>query len=914
VTDAAVDQNGAESRASLSLLERVRGRDRAAWECLVGLYGPMVYGWCLRAGLRAADAADVGQEVFASVARGIDGFRRDRAADTFRGWLYAVTRNKLRDRTASPGAAGTGGSDAQRRLAELPAGQADDTLTNADAEEANERRALCRRAIDSVRAAFEPRTWQAFWRAFVDGRAPVDVASDLGITVAAVYLAKSRILWRLREEFAALIDFGPAGPREPARQEESEMDSLDNLPGGALCPGRKDLAAFNRGDLPPEALDAIGEHLSRCPRCLRALGAVAGDDSSAVRDLRRSLQEPAPDSFAADPEYRRMQDAALRLSPAGGAPDPWLSDAPGPDLTPPFALGQYQIVEKIGQGGMGSVYRALHPRLKKEFAVKILRAESMADPRATARFQREMEAIGRLDHNNIVRATDAGEARGLHFLVMELVAGIDLSRLVRLRGPLPVADACELVRQAAAGLQCAHEHELVHRDVKPSNLVLSTKGEVKVLDLGLALLTRSGPAASELTVSGQVMGTPDYTAPEQWEASHAVDIRADVYSLGCTLYTLLVGRPPFAGPRYASAPRKMAAHLGESVPPVTDHRQDVPAAVVRFLERMVAKEPAERPSAPAEVAQALEPFARGADLAALARQALTLGSPGMPAPHDRPTLPEASRPVIPLPAAAQAVAPPVGPGPAAGRRRRAVGIAAAVLLTAAAVVTLGFWGWGGSRPLPDGQTADSRPGDPEGWQNLLATPPEKRLWLPALNARLTYDPRKEVLWLQSSSHALIRLGTTNARGERLQIGLHQPRWVGGIGVYFGGRPGDHPDTFRFQLIELRPRQPNSDQFNLVRSLGALQPGPETTPQVATQAFARWPLVSPPDNKEKLLELIINPGGLASVRWNGDPCADLVADSATQWAKENGPGDQGEFGVYCLASSVTVSTARFLPTE
>ena len=188
-----------------------------------------------------------------------------------------------------------------------------------------------------------------------------------------------------------------------------------------------------------------------------------------------------------------------------------------------------------------------------------------------------MEAIGRLNHNNIVRATDAGEADGVHYLVMELIDGIDLARLVRLAGPLPVAAACELVRQAAVGLQYAHENGLVHRDIKPSNLLLSVNGELKISDLGLALLNRDERASGELTVTGQVMGTADYMAPEQWEDSHAVDIRADLYSLGCTLYTLLAGRPPFAGPKHRSALRKMAAHAKELVPPITDHRADVPA-------------------------------------------------------------------------------------------------------------------------------------------------------------------------------------------------------------------------------------------------------------------------------------------------------------------------------------------------
>jgi serine/threonine protein kinase len=216
---------------------------------------------------------------------------------------------------------------------------------------------------------------------------------------------------------------------------------------------------------------------------------------------------------------------------------------------------------------MGTVYRAVHTRLKKPFAIKVLHIDRTADPHAVARFQRELEAIGRLDHDNIGRATDAGEVGGLHFLVMELVDGIDLSRLIRHRGPLPIADACELARQAALGLQCAHERGLVHRDVKPSNLLLSAQGELKVLDLGLALLSHGRRASGELTATGQVMGTADYMAPEQWEASHSVDIRAEVYSLGCTLHTLLTGRPPFGGAEYDSVMKKMAAHAQDNSTP-----------------------------------------------------------------------------------------------------------------------------------------------------------------------------------------------------------------------------------------------------------------------------------------------------------------------------------------------------------
>src|SRR5205085_11414758 len=184
----------------------------------------------------------------------------------------------------------------------------------------------------------------------------------------------------------------------------------------------------------------------------------------------------------------------------------------------------------------GTVYKAEHTRLRRLVAIKLLSADRTQSPSAVARFDREMHAIGGLDHPNIVRALDAGEHEGKHFLVMEFVAGDDVSALLARLGPVPVADACEIVRQAALGLQHAHQAGLVHRDIKPGNLMLTPDGVVKVLDLGLALLSQPAETGRELTGSGQVMGTLDYMAPEQGDDMHGVDIRADVYSLGATLY------------------------------------------------------------------------------------------------------------------------------------------------------------------------------------------------------------------------------------------------------------------------------------------------------------------------------------------------------------------------------------------
>jgi hypothetical protein len=690
------------------------------------------------------------------------------------------------------------------------------------------------------------------------------------------------------------------------------MTSLNTVPAGAPCPSRQDLAAFNGGDLPAPVIEAIAEHLSRCPRCVSALGTLAGHESNTLASLRRSLREPVPDPFAADPEYRRMEDAALTLYSTQLTPWPWPDAAPAAVPTPPFTLGQYQVVEKIGQGGMGAVYRAVHPRLKKEFAIKVLRAESTADPRAVARFAREMEAVGRLDHHNLVRATDAGEARGLHFLVMELVAGIDLSRLVRLRGPLAVADACELVRQAANGLQCAHEHGLVHRDVKLSNLVLSVRGEVKVLDLGLALLHSAGPAAGELTATGQVMGTPDYTAPEQWEASHAVDIRADVYSLGCTLYTLLVGRPPFAGPKYASTLRKMAAHARETAAPLVEYRQDVPAPVERLLETMMAKSPDDRPSTPAVVARELEPFACGADLPALAGQAMALLPRATPPAASAditvagegtpPTQPAGARQPLAVPAEAQQLSPGWSSWARrrGGRRRRVVAVVALAVLLAGAVAAA-LWPWGGRTP------------DPEESPDLLAREPGKRLPPRGPTGFVQFDQKKRHLRFETSEHAIIPLGRTESHSYMLEVGFRQALWTGGFGVYFGGREGPAPEVFRFQFVDLRAMGPgNSPPFHLVRGTGVVREVNESTPRVQISTFASNVVPNGLDNSEQLLRLEVKPGGLSRVLWNGSPCPELVFGRFVNEAE--GASLQGEFGIYCIGCSGTVMTARYWTTE
>ncbi len=285
-------------------------------------------------------------------------------------------------------------------------------------------------------------------------------------------------------------------------------------------------------------------------------------------------------------------------------------------------LGDYELLEELGRGGMGTVYKARQVFLNQVVAVKILPRRGLDDPQAVNRFLREMQSIGALGHPNIVRAYNAGSASGVHFLVMEYVDGISLQRFVGVGPPqgglLGIGAACEIVRQAAAGLQHAYEHQLVHRDIKPANLMLAREGQVKILDLGLAKLHSESRGDDRLTLPGATMGTVDYMAPEQWENSAAADIRADIYSLGCTLFFLLTGKPPYGAPDYDSSRKKLMAHAVAAIPPLRESCADVPEELEEVYEAMLAKKPEDRYSTPAEVAEAVAEFADAEELAEIA--------------------------------------------------------------------------------------------------------------------------------------------------------------------------------------------------------------------------------------------------------------------------------------------------------
>jgi serine/threonine protein kinase len=271
-----------------------------------------------------------------------------------------------------------------------------------------------------------------------------------------------------------------------------------------------------------------------------------------------------------------------------------------------FIIGKYRILERLGAGGMASVYLCEHRRMRRRVAVKVLPASKANDPAALERFYREARAVAALDHPNIVRAYDIDQAGELHFLIMEYVEGATLQQMVDEQGPLDIGMAALYIRQTALGLEHVHQRAgLVHRDIKPGNILVDRKGIVKILDMGLARFFRvESDALSELHHE-KVLGTIDYLAPELIVDGSNVDIRADIYSLGATLYFCLTGKPPF---ELGTPAQKMIWHQVRQPKPVRELRPQVPEEMARVLATMTAKDPVRRYHTPADVADALTPW------------------------------------------------------------------------------------------------------------------------------------------------------------------------------------------------------------------------------------------------------------------------------------------------------------------
>lgn len=348
------------------------------------------------------------------------------------------------------------------------------------------------------------------------------------------------------------------------------------MEGSTPHPNSQQLDAFADGSLEEGQALGIADHLDACSSCCRAAG-------------ERPL----------DPLLLRLKKALQPHTATSG----WS----GTGVQQPAELvghPKLKVLRELGHGGMGIVYLAEHRLMARRVAVKVIRTPLLGHPSVLARFLKEVKAAAQLDHPNIVRAYDAEESGASYLLVMEYVEGTDLAQWVLQQGPLPVADACRYAVQAARGLQHAHAQHLVHRDIKPSNLMLSPQGVVKILDFGVALLNERREQG-HLTEVGAAVGTLEYMAPEQAADARLVDGRADVYSLGATLYYLLTGRPPHGGKTALAFLRGHGVREAEQVHEV---RRDVPPALAAVVRQMLAREPDHRYPTAAAAADALEPF------------------------------------------------------------------------------------------------------------------------------------------------------------------------------------------------------------------------------------------------------------------------------------------------------------------
>ena len=388
------------------------------------------------------------------------------------------------------------------------------------------------------------------------------------------------------------------------------------------CLPREALKQYLTGWSDPEQSDLIESHLAECDACEQTIVALETDPDTLVEYLghKNQAQDPAGNSLIQNALAQSRELFGNQTQQESSASDAF-EDA---DVRTPSELGVYQLLRPLGHGGMGAVYLARHRKLGKELAIKILPARRFRNQVFAARFQREIRAAGELEHPAIVRATDAGEEHGTHYLVMEHIDGLDLSQLSRAVGKLSIPDACELIRNVALGLSHAHSQGIIHRDVKPSNLILSKSGETKILDFGLARIGPWEGESAELTTVGQLMGTLDYMAPEQAERADAVDYRADLYSLGATLFKLLCGRAPLAASPDLSPLAKLRLMATHEPPSLDTLRPDAARELVDLVSRLLSRDPLNRPASADHVAEELRRFTDGNELVKLSAKAIEL--------------------------------------------------------------------------------------------------------------------------------------------------------------------------------------------------------------------------------------------------------------------------------------------------
>ncbi len=595
-------------------------------------------------------------------------------------------------------------------------------------------------------------------------------------------------------------------------------------------------------------------------------------------------------------------------------------------------LDRYQVLGIIGQGGMGTVYKGFHLSLKRFVAIKVLRLDKNNSPELVSRFLREMQAIGQMDHPNVVRATDGGEKNGLFFLVMEYLEGADLSRLVVRRGRLETADACELVRQAAVGLDYVHQ-TLVHRDVKPSNLILTPAGLVKILDLGLARLHEIDMADRERTPEGCALGTYDYMAPEQASGSGRVDGRTDEYSLGCTLFKLLTGHAPFAGPQYDNVARKLYAHGHVPLTAVAEF-PSIPEGLRPVLLRMTAKDPAERYPTAGDVARALAPFAAGS------QPLLLLGGADDLADTVLQPLP------VPLPAELSRLTgartetlsstPPAPPMQLPPRHRAWLPLLVGVGVLACVPTAIWFLAPAlfprSAETSPTYLVEPSKPAEKPfdlrllddlpaaGHHPLLDQMPIPAGWDggDAPPAGWQWDKGPRLLKVTSPDIHFFKLGTTARTRFTIQAGITQAPWSGNFGIFWGyhedaaAQKAKKPDatfaSFQMAGLEHLIDDKGSDRFSVLRGLGQLSYDRFGEVRFSRQWQSKHGIL-PPTAGENVLVIAVFQERLGLARFGSEQLTGIYSAEANT-AAEPEPYS-GTLGVFTAGYHATFANVEFM---
>ena len=635
------------------------------------------------------------------------------------------------------------------------------------------------------------------------------------------------------------------------------------------CPEREELLAFHRGTLPLALIKSVATHIQKCAACESNLSTLLMDGDT--RSIPRPAVSPADHQVNVQIEdSARLVLADLPIDFSRVSSNR-LRKGSTRILDTPLQLGQYRLIEKIGQGGMGVVYKAWHERLHREVAIKFLPAEEFNDPIGIERMQREMAATGTLRHPNIVFATDAGESEGVHFLVMEHVPGIDLSRLLTRLGPLPLGDACELVRQAAMGLDHINSQGMVHRDLKPSNLMLSLDGTVKILDLGLARLKPDELDEEQLTRKNYMLGTADYVAPEQAVDARTADIRSDIYSLGCTLFKLITGEALYGGDMFGTWDRKLEAHREAPLPDLAGPHREIPVELQAILRKALAKNARDRYQTPGDLARALAPHAKTHHLAFLLREVGLVPAPAalhLNTPDVETILEETS--AVP----ARSVA---GTGYRIPKLSRWQQLAIATFLTMgmAAIV------------LAAAAMMSKVPS--------VTNAKEIRFNAVRGESSLVIDPDKKTITVNApDSRQLVSLGKLAAKPKRFAVTIEQPErvlWEGQSGIFFGyreepvhdvvapGTPRRQAAVFQVLYLERYEMPGQPPQLRWERKLVQLDPKSQSILLRSRKIAVSKSF--PASQTEVRVELEFDATGISSFKMNGMDCPELCGPVANQ---------------------------------